>query len=69
MKRLVIAGLEGVLLSSSIVDVEGDNFNINFTIPMFLPVVNVSLVELDEKETKHIKAIIKNVRGIADKDA
>ena len=65
MKNLTITGLDGVMLGTFLVDVEGDNFNYNFTLPVFLPVINISLLEVDKKETKRTREIIRRVKAIA----
>lgn len=64
MKKLTIAGHGGVLLSETLVNVEGDDFSLALTIPIFMPVAGISLLEIDKKETKRIKSIIESVEGI-----
>ena len=64
MKELTITGMDGIILSKTIVNVEGDNFNLALTIPTFLPIINFSLLEVEKKENKRIKGIMERVKAM-----
>ncbi len=62
MKRLMIRGMGGELICDSLVNVEGDNFALNVTMPLFLPIVYVTLLDCEKKEDTRIKRIMACVR-------
>lgn len=64
MKQLTITGMDGVVVAQFLVDVEGKNLSNTFTLPLFLPIVNISLLDIDKKETKRIREITHRVRAM-----
>ncbi len=50
MKRLVITGWDGVCITDILVNVIGEDFNLQFTTPIFFPVINISLTDPPEEE-------------------
>ena len=66
MKKLRITGVDGVIIGEYLVNVDGDSFNLDLTIPLFLPVVNVSLLEVGKKETKRIREIMRRVKAMVE---
>lgn len=66
MKRLRVTAVDGSVLAELLVNVEGDNVNFAMSLPMFLPVVNLSLLDLEKKETKRIRETIKRIKSIVE---
>ena len=64
MKKLVITGMDGVRVSETLVDVKGENFTLDLTIPLFLPIVNISLLEPEKKEVKRTREIMRRVKAM-----
>lgn len=64
MKQLTITGMDDVAIGTFLVDVKGDNFNFNLTVPLFLPIINVCLLDVDKKETKRIREIMRRVKAL-----
>jgi len=61
MKKLIITSVDGTVLVHNLVDVKGEDFSYTASIPMFLPVVNISLLDLDKDEDKKIKATVEHI--------
>ena len=66
MKRLSVVGMNGVKLAECLVDMVGENYQVNFQLPIFLPIVNISITELPDEDTKKIKALIEGLKAITD---
>jgi len=64
MKELTVTGIDGAMLAKFLVNVEGDNVSYNMNLPMFLPVVSINLLDIEKKENKRIRAIIKQIKAM-----
>jgi len=68
MKKLTITGHGGVVLCEVFINVVGDDINLNFIIPVFIPIVNISILEPNKKETKRIRATLQHVKKMVGKN-
>lgn len=50
MKILRIFDKDGVLLVYNLINLEGDDFTLRTSIPLFLPIVGVSITDPDDEE-------------------
>lgn len=53
MKILRIFDKDGVLLVYNLVNLEGDDFTLRTSIPLFLPIVGVSITDPDDEEREN----------------
>ncbi len=64
MKRLIIFGMDGHILSDLLLDIEGENFATQFPLPMFLPVVGITMTDLDNKQNTNIRKTMARIKGL-----
>ena len=64
MKRLTIMGDGGFLLSQILLDISGENFVIQLPLPIFLPVIAITMVDIDKKDERKLRKAIERVRSL-----
>lgn len=64
MKKLRIVGYAGRTLCEAIVDVDGEDFVYQASLPLFLPVISVSLLSLDKKHDRQLKSMVEKVQAL-----
>ena len=57
MKRLKVVGYDGLVVSDSLLNIQGEDFSLRFPLPIFLPILGISLTEIEDKEKKELKKI------------
>jgi len=55
MKQLTVFGLDNFIVGQFLLDIEGENFALQFPMPMFMPVIAVTLTNLDPIREKKLR--------------